>query len=865
MRLKFITVILFCFSNSLYSQWMPASSWPVLKRYDSNHLYSISLPVGGIGTGVIGVGGRGELRDWEIMNKPSKGYNTVENDKNKAPFFSIHVKEQGKDAITKGLMGPLHESEYLQYEVSNVILPGIPRFEKASFETAYPFGQVSLSDKELPVKVKLKTFNPLIPGDANSSGIPIAILSYEVENLNNTPIDVSICGNMCNFVGQDGSKYNIDWKGIPIPQGAKNNQNEYRESQYIRGIYMYSNDVKKDDAAWGTIALTTNAKDGVTYRTSSIKDNWLNEAILDFWDDFSTDGVLTEKEQVVDDMPMASLAVKQTIAPRSKQTYTFFVTWNFPNRLGWVEWEKPDHNKTIYGNYYSTLYANAWDVAEKTIPQLPKLEEKTLKFVNSILESSIPDVAKESALFNLSVLRSQTTFRLADGHFLGWEGTMDNTGSCYGSCTHVWNYEQATPFLFGELAMTMRDVELNYATNEIGGMAFRAKLPLNKAALEMNKQNPTRNAAADGQMGCVMKAYREWQLSGDDHFLKKNWPMIKKVLSFAWVEKGWDPNQDGVMESLQHNTMDVGFYGPNPEIGFWYLGALKAASKMASYMKDKEFEKKCNNLYIQGSKWIDNNLFNGEYYIQKITAPTDYTRFIKMDGTESIPPSQLGDCCYVDQLVGQYMASICGLGYLADKENITSSLKSIMKYNYKADFSSHFTNKRSYVAGNESGLLIATWPNGRLKQPFPYFGEVWTGLEYAAASLMIHEGMVDDAEKCIRSVRARFDGAKRNPFDEPECGYHYVRSMSSWAFIISYADFLFSAVDKSMRITSRPGTYFWSNGYAWGTCKVTDRQAELSVLHGNLNLSSFTIKDKGTVNLKNFNITEGESKSIIIK
>lgn len=127
-----------------------------------------------------------------------------------------------------------------------------------------------------------------------------------------------------------------------------------------------------------------------------------------------------------------------------------------------------------------------------------------------------------------------------------------------------------------------------------------------------------------------------------------------------------------------------------------------------------------------------------------------------------------------------------------------------MKYNYKADFSSHFTNKRSYVAGNEAGLLIATWPNERLKQPFPYFGEVWTGLEYAAASLMIHEGMVDDAEKCIRSVRARFDGAKRNPFDEPECGYHYVRSMSSWAFIISYADFLFSAVDKSMRITSRP-------------------------------------------------------------
>lgn len=149
---------------------------------------------------------------------------------------------------------------------------------------------------------------------------------------------------------------------------------------------------------------------------------------------------------------------------------------------------------------------------------------------------------------------------------------MDRFGSCAGSCTHVWNYETATPYLFGELAKTMRDVEFNYATKENGLMNFRASLPLNEA----NKGN---SAAADGQMGCIMKIYREWQLSGDTDFLKNNWEQIKKVLSYAWTEKGWDANQDGVMEGSQHNTMDVNYFGPNPQMGFWYMGSTESSGK----------------------------------------------------------------------------------------------------------------------------------------------------------------------------------------------------------------------------------------------------------------------------------------------
>ncbi|SVD42236.1 uncharacterized protein METZ01_LOCUS395090, partial [marine metagenome] len=46
-------------------------AWPVLKTYDRDHLARIALPLGGIGTGTVSLGGRGDLRDWEIVNRPA--------------------------------------------------------------------------------------------------------------------------------------------------------------------------------------------------------------------------------------------------------------------------------------------------------------------------------------------------------------------------------------------------------------------------------------------------------------------------------------------------------------------------------------------------------------------------------------------------------------------------------------------------------------------------------------------------------------------------------------------------------------------------------------------------------------------------
>lgn len=850
MKTRFFSLFLLLVVFSVKAQ-VRSLEWPVLKHYDQDHLLNIALPLGGIGTGTVSLGGRGELRDWEIMNKPAIGYSTVTKGNN-APFFAIYVKTEGEEPITRALIGPVHPTEYSHYEGRPTNQHGFPRFGNASFDAAYPVGIVNLSDKALPVSIKIIGFNPLIPGDADASGLPVAVLTYEVTNHTNKPLSVAVCGTMRNFVGQDGSKTFRDWKGDYIPTGAKRNQNEFRESNGLSGIYMYSDSVPKNDPAFGSIALVTNETSGVSYRRSSELNHW-ERATLDFWDDFSADGELTDKEKINDNNPMASLAVKKNIAPNSTQTFRFYITWDFPNRFAW--------SKVVVGNYYSTHYLDAWDAAQKIVSQIPELEQKTRLFLNAFLSAIIPDEVKEAALFNLSTLRSQTVFRIKSGHMMGWEGVMDEFGSCQGSCTHVWNYEVATPFLFGNLARTMRDVEFNYALDKEGLMSFRASLPLSIAS-------SSKIAAADGQMGCILKMYREWQLSGDNEFLKSNWPNVKKALAFAWIKGGWDANQDGVMEGCQHNTMDVEYYGPNPQMEFWYLGALRAAQEMARFMKDKEFETKCATLFRNGSKWTDENLFNGEYYIQKIVPPAstnDIAKGLKAGmGSADLanPDFQLGEGCLVDQLVGQYMAHICGLGYLASEQNIKTTLQTIMKNNYVSDFSPVFNNMRSYVMGDESGLIMASWPKGRLKVPFPYFAEAMTGFEYTAAAGMIYENQTENGLKCIRSIRERFDGLKRNPFDEPECGRHYARAMASWAGVIALSGFQYSGVTQSMTFTSRNGTYFWSNGTAWGTCRINGKSAELTVLRGSVALKNFTIDGVGSKKLKDAHIGENQSLKI---
>ncbi len=827
-----------------------SGNWPILTRYDQDHLAQIALPLGGIGTGTVSLGGRGDLRDWEIMNRPAKGFRPQNT------FFAIRAQPAGQAAVTRALevvLPPPYEGARGATHANH----GLPRFRQGSFVAAYPFGQVFLSDPDVPVDVRLEAFNPLIPADADASGIPVAVLRFVMHNRANTRLSAAIVGSLQNIIGFDGTN------GAP-----QKNVNVFRQQGDVRGVFLHSDGVDPCAEQYGTIALTTITAGEVTHRTAWAQGRW-SAGLLDFWDDFSDDGRLDERAGTGEDAPQASLALRVELAPGESRALTFLLTWHFPNRHTWSDRRYPaqpasaaspcceagcacgDPNRV--GNYYTTQYADAWDVATRTAAALPELEAKTLSFVRAVLASDIPDVVKEAALYNLSTLRSQTTFRIESGQLMGWEGCDDRSGCCSGSCTHVWNYEQATAFLFGDLAWTMREIEFIHGTDEQGLMSFRINLPLAQGTA-------LGRAAADGQMGCLIKLYREWQLSGNDERLRRLWPKAKQALAFCWIPGGWDADRDGVMEGCQHNTMDVEYYGPNPQMGSWYLGALRAAEEMARYLGDEAFGDTCRDLFERGSAWLDANLFNGEYYEHQVWPPMTEEAIAPglrshMGATNLADPElQLGPGCLVDQLVGQYMAHVCGLGYLLDPEHVRATLRAIMKHNWRDHFYGHFNNMRSYVLNDESALLMGTYPRGnRPKYPFPYYNEVMTGFEYTAAVHMLYEGQIAEGLKVIAAIRARYDGQKRSPFDEAECGHHYARAMASWGAPLALTGFHYSAVEGTLAFAAadRPTQAFWSNGYAWGMVRQ-EPQAEgiavtLQVLHGALAFRRLTLTGAGSV------------------
>lgn len=814
--------------------------WPVLKSYDNQHIQKIALPIGGIGTGTVSLGGRGNLQDWEIMSRPAKGYNPGPSFEI-APFFLIHSEWGGKKD-NRLLEGPVPAYAYEgERGVSTIMNHGMPRFANCTFDAAYPFGQVHLSGSPAPLTVTLKAFNPLVPGDADKSGIPMAVLRYVVTNTSAETVKVSICGTMQNFIGEDGSA-----------GAASKNINTFRKEDGLSGILFSSDGVPKESEQWGTMALTC-ATDQVSSRSSWKPQQW-GSSILDFWDDYSSDGILEDRPASGENKPMASLAQVQSIPPGQSRIFEFFLTWHFPNQKEWSE--------KVLKKYYTNQYGDAWDVIRKVKPALAGLEEETIRFVSAFCSSDLPEVIKEAALFNVSTLRTQTCFRTEDGYLFAWEGCNNREGCCFGSCTHVWNYEQATAFLFGDLARKRREIEFDKSTGEDGLMSFRVSLPLDKS------RNFAR-AAADGQMGTIMNLYREWQLSGDSDWLRKLYPNAKKALKFAWIKGGWDANKDGVMEGAQHNTMDVEYYGPNPQMGIWYLGALRASEEMARFMKDKDFADECHDLYVRGRAWVDQNLFNGEYYIHLIQPPKDASDvapslLVGMGSKDQFNPDyQLGEGCLVDQLVGQFVAHVCGLGYLVDKDHVKTTLQSIMKYNYRASLNDHFNIFRSFALGNESALLMAAYPKSRPVSPFPYFTEVMTGFEYAAAVGMLYEGLTDNGVKCIGNIRNRYDGFKRSPFDEAECGHHYGRAMAAWGGILALSGFNYSAVTGILSLTSVPGHYFWSDGYAYGTFDIAGNEGSksvtINVLSGKIMLGSVELKGAGKISAAARTLSAGET------
>ena len=481
--------------------------------YDGERGRHVSFPLGGIGAGCIGLSAAGRLVDWEIANRPDKGA------LNGFSHFAIRAEADGRTLDTRILNGPFAGNlsgergagNYREFGwgVRREHLTGLPHFRRCSFRGFFPAAELTLEDPAFPGDVALLAFSPFIPMDEAASSLPVALFEFAVTNTSAAPIRYSLIGCLGNPV-----------KG---PHASR-----LVRSARLSGMVNSASTVPADAREFGQVMIATDRSE-VSWQHEWYRGSWFDSLEV-YWKDISSPGSL--KDRVYDSQHVdrrldgggrhrghSCLAAHQTVAPGERTVFRWAIAWYFPNvERDWLNIYgyagEPKEMAPAWKTHYATKFADIDSIAAHTFENWDRLAGDTLRFRDALRASTLPDAVLDAVSANLSTLKSPAVLRLQDGTFYGFEGCDVTAGSCEGSCTHVWNYQQALPFLFPRLERGMRTAD--FAHNQdprTGGMSFRLALPLGIGRFDIR-------ACADGQFGNVMKAYRDWKASGDDAWLR---------------------------------------------------------------------------------------------------------------------------------------------------------------------------------------------------------------------------------------------------------------------------------------------------------------------------------------------------------
>ena len=807
--------------------------------YKGNKTKCISFPLGGIGTGCVGLGGNGELIDWEIFNRPSKGT------RNGYSHFAIKAESEGK-TYAKVLHGDTNES-YMGEKDSGWFcgvgfgprtnsMAGFPHFKNVTFDGTFPIAHVSFEDEDFPCIVRLCAYNPFIPQDEDASGLPCAMFRWEIENTTDKEVEISLAFTVQN----------------PCPVSV----NREFSNGKIKGVFLDNKEKVKDELGYYDLCVSTDWDD-VIVQEAWYRGGW-QDGVTTYWKNLcDCDKMPKRSYEIEGKNDHATVTAYAKIGAREKKEIPFVLSWNCPNNYNyWDEYKDKDGNHVTWKNYYATKFEDSRSSAVFAFEHFEEYYKKTELFTRALQNMPLTTETIDAISANLSVIKSPVILRLEDGSIWGWEGLHQEKGSCDGSCQHVWNYAYSIPYLFPRLERSLRENTLKYGYYDDGGTDFRISLPL-------GRKRKRWRACLDGQMGEVIKFYREWKNSGDTAWLKKHSEKIFKMVEYAWSEDNpdaWDRNMDGVLEGRQHHTLDMELFGPSSWLQGLYLLALDCAAQMAKALYRRDLEKKYREIYEKGKEWANKNLFNGEYFYHKIDIK-DKSIIEKYPETESYWNEEAGEIKYqvangsiIDQMLAEWHGSLIDCDYIFNRRNQMKAIDYLYQNNFKPSMREVTNMWRSFSVNDEGGVLICTYPKGEKAPaiPIPYCEETMTGFEYAFAGLLLSLNQFERAEAVVKAIRDRYDGEKRNPWSEIECGSNYARSMASYGLLLAYSEFFCNMPESYIHFGGKKsGTYPWSGAGTWGTVTSSKNGMVITVLGDPLKITYIgTINAARTISVK---------------
>lgn len=817
----------------------------------------VAMPLGGIGTGNLALGADGALRQWQLHN--------TGNHRGDLPgsFFALRVAQwepplnelrvlQAPPPRPGSTATPLvNDDEVPQWQRD--LLNEHQGVQSTTFTGTYPFARIDYHDDALPVQVNLEAFTPLVPLDLDRSSMPVAMFTFTVTNRDTVPVHGWIGGGLQNAIGADGV---IAPDGVRHP-GYGGNTNRVRREDRWTSLILENPSLPEAHPGAGQMVLSADAPVTTALPQWTAPAQFLN--FLQSRQPFGPHDWAHMPGTMADPQPTGiwveagpspagstwngGLAAQFALDPGETGTIRFTLAWHFPNRyVNFTQFGgiRPEWGPTRHwlGNHYATCYADALAAAARAQSQWHDLRNETGRWADVLSTSSLSTEQTEHMAAQLAIIRSPTYFRDAEGHFFGFEGVHgastlmwsgDVGGCCPLNCTHVYNYAQGAAKLFPQIERDMRECEFEIMQAPEGFIPHRLISPTHLPQLWDRQIGGPGDPALDGMLGTVLKTYREVLGGAGVEWLQRYWPNLEKLLEY--IAARWDPDGSGMLHGIQPSTHDIDLSGLNSFMGTLWLAALRAGEELARLLGQNQAATRWRTRFDTGSRAYDEALFNGEYYIQ-----------ILEDGDPRQFQWETG--CLSDQLFGQWWAHQLGLGHLLPRDHVRTALRSVVRHNLRTDFTDFDNPYRVFATDDETGLLVCTWPTGgRPETPTRYCDEVWTGVEQQVAAHCLHEGLEDEGHAILRGLWNRYDGRRRNPYNQVECGDHYVRALSGWSVLEARTGSFWNAVTKTLQIASPPdgGSYPVLTNTGWGNLARRGDQITLTCHSGSVEITTLLL------------------------